>query len=299
MKIQTFSIVVGGKKCNATCPYCVSKMTGQEDCTEEINFRNFHKACQFAKQSGVSTVLLTGKGEPTLYPALITIYLKILDSYDFPFIELQTNGIRLANITDKMYKDWYKLGLTTVSLSCVHWDNKKNREIFGKKYGGLNTYVRLLHENRFSVRVSCVMLRDYIKDVARVKEFANTCKRWNVEQFTIRHVSNDVKTIRPVSNGIKDELSTDYAEKYKIWNWIEDHKIDRLHRDEIDMFFRDNATLLLNLVHGAKVYDYEGQNISINNCLTHSPDPDNIRQLIFFPDGHLRFSWSYPGAILF
>ncbi|KKK54494.1 hypothetical protein LCGC14_3084160, partial [marine sediment metagenome] len=66
MKIQTFSIVVGGKKCNANCPYCVSKMTGEtEGCTdriEDINVRNFHKACQFAKMSGVNTVLLTGKG---------------------------------------------------------------------------------------------------------------------------------------------------------------------------------------------------------------------------------------------
>ena len=46
MKIQTFSVVVGGKKCNANCPYCISKMTGQSNgCTdkeERINERNFY-----------------------------------------------------------------------------------------------------------------------------------------------------------------------------------------------------------------------------------------------------------------
>lgn len=48
MKIQTFSIVVGGSKCNAKCPYCVSKLTGKEGLCEEINLRNLHKACKFA-----------------------------------------------------------------------------------------------------------------------------------------------------------------------------------------------------------------------------------------------------------
>lgn len=39
MKIQIFSIVVGGKKCNASCPYCVSKMTEQsEGCSDDIAF---------------------------------------------------------------------------------------------------------------------------------------------------------------------------------------------------------------------------------------------------------------------
>ena len=50
MKIQTFSIVVGGKKCNAKCPYCVSKMTGDEGlCGDggKLNRRNLRKACEF------------------------------------------------------------------------------------------------------------------------------------------------------------------------------------------------------------------------------------------------------------
>lgn len=47
MRIQTFSVVVGGSACNGKCPYCVSKLTGcnngiiagQEPM--EINKRNF------------------------------------------------------------------------------------------------------------------------------------------------------------------------------------------------------------------------------------------------------------------
>jgi molybdenum cofactor biosynthesis enzyme MoaA len=293
MKIQTFSIVVGGNKCNATCPYCVSKMTGETTCSdklEEVNFRNFEKACQFAKMSGVSTVLLTGKGEPLLYLKHITNYLQVMYSYNFPFIELQTNGIDLPKISKQLFKQWYNLGLTTISLSCAHWTGDKNRAVFGKRYNDLKYYIDLIHAQEFSVRVSCVMLDDMIDDVARVKYFAKRCKEWGVEQFTIRPVCNDVT----ITAEDRDNNST----KYKIYKWIEKHKLSRDRTEEIEKYFENEATLLLELVHGAKVYDYKGQNISINTCLTSSTDPDNTRQLIFSPDGHLRYSWSYRGAIL-
>ena len=290
MKIQTFSIVVGGKKCNASCPYCVSKMTGLDEDRECVSFniRNFHKACQFARQSGVSTVFLTGKGEPLLYPELITQYLEILKRYQFPFIELQTNGIALPLISNSMHKYlkvWYDLGLTTISLSCAHWLTKYNKRIFGDNYGkgeyNLSDYIEICHSNKFSVRVSCVMAKGYIDDIDRVKEFIEKCRENEVEQFTIRPVA------RP-----------DNSEIAEIAEWVSLHSVFETDQKEIQDYFRDNAYLLLELAHGAKVYDYKGQNISVNSCLTHSPNPDDIRQLIFFADGHLRYSWTHKGAII-
>ena len=279
MKIQTFSVVVGGKKCNATCPYCVSKMTGDDGICEEINFRNFRKACQFAGNSGVTTVLLTGKGEPTLYPDLITKYLEEI-LHHFPFVELQTNGIALPEL-DEYLKVWYDLGLTTISLSCAHWEDAKNKEILGNNYDSLEKYIKICHKNKLSVRVSCVMVDNYICTVESVSEFAIRCKDWDVEQFTVRPVS------MPAENDNRE-----------VANWVRNNWIYPCTQTKIDDYFDNNAVLLLKLAHGAKVYDYEGQNISINNCLTENTNPDDIRQLIFFPDGHLRFSWVYSGAIL-
>jgi hypothetical protein len=51
-------------------------------------------------------------------------------------------------------------------------------------------------------------------------------------------------------------------------------------------------------MHGAIVYDYRGQNVCLTDALTIEPETDKIRQLIFFPDGHLRYDWQYKGAIL-
>ena len=100
MKIQTFTIVAGTAACNAKCPFCISKMTPKQGVSfkePEVNWRNFAKACRLAQVNNVSTVLFTGKGEPTLYPEQITQYLKELQPYNFPLIELQTNALVFAN----------------------------------------------------------------------------------------------------------------------------------------------------------------------------------------------------------
>ena len=87
MKIQTLSVVVGNRSCNATCPFCISACTPKADLPTNPNWRNFKKACRLAQIGGATTVLLTGKGEPTLHPQLINDYLGHLEEFQFPFIE--------------------------------------------------------------------------------------------------------------------------------------------------------------------------------------------------------------------
>ena len=300
MKIQTFSVVVGGDACNAKCPYCVSKLTGSKNGLKEgqkpmeINRRNFNIACNFAKQSGVSTVLLTGKGEPLLYHNHISRYLEMLEKWQFPFIELQTNGILLHSQTsnpfmsDHLLKDWYAAGLTTISLSCAHYLPAKNMEIFGDDIHLLSNVARL-HDIGFSVRISCVGVGGMIDDVNTILAFTEWCRKYGVEQFTWRPVTN-----------IPEKDTVNNSVKRGIHDWINLNGVDDNNIREIaDWFdFAGNATTLLELAHGAKVYDVYGQNISLNSCLTHSANPDDIRQLIFSSDGHLRYDWTKEGAII-
>ena len=286
MKIQTFSIVVGGRKCNASCPYCVSKMTkgiGKCDAdVKDINIRNLRKACLFAKQSGVSTVLLTGVGEPLLYGEHIVKYLEVLDDYEFPFIEMQTNGIEIEK-SSAVLSYWYSLGLNTVSLSVAHWVDKRNEEIFGDKWVSLKENIKALHDGNLSVRVSCVMLDGYIDSIEQILKMISFCEANEVEQLTCRPV------------GMPED-----SKNKTIKRWVMQHSIDDETKQDIAGYFIRSAksTLLLELPHGANVYDYDGQNISINNCLTHSPNPDEVRQLIFTADGRLRYSWTKKGAII-
>jgi len=292
MKIQTYSIVAGSKACNASCPYCVSKMTpsqGIEARLPDINWRNFDKGCRLAKDFGVSTVLITGKGEPALFPEQITEYMKRLVPYDFPLIELQTNGISIYQKRaefEKHLQDWYDYGMTTVAVSIAHYENEKNKEIFQPHgdYMDLSALVDLLHNKRFSVRLSCVMVKGFIEDSGGIEKLVEYAKENKVEQLTVRHIEKPESALDTKGKGVYD--------------WVREHKLDLEQLDEIKKYLDEKGTRLMMLVHGAVVYDLHGQNICLTNALTIDPDSEDVRQLIFFPDGHLRYDWQYPGAIL-
>ena len=279
MNIHTFTIVVGTNSCNANCPYCVSRMTPQEELTKDINWRNFDVACKFAIKK-CDTVLLTGKGEPTLKSDLITQYLRQLEHYNFAFRELQTNGIRLENdIPDEVLRTWYELGLTTISISVAHHNAIENTRILGidKLYNYWKT-VNRLHDFGFSVRINCTLTKGGVDTKDQLNELMMQCDVHNVEQTTIRMVTVPEK-----------------SENEEIYNWALEHQFD--HYD-LDCYIKKHATRLLELPHGGVVYDYRGQNLCWTNCLTGTTNPENIRQLIFFPDGHLRYDWRYKGAII-
>ena len=289
MRIQTFSIVAGSAACNARCPFCVSRMTPAHELTTRepaVNWRNFGIACRFAKDHRVSTVLITGKGEPTLFPAQIGSYLDQLAPYAFPFVELQTNGIALATKDEllEQARGWYQKGLTLIALSVVHHEAERNRRIYqphAKRHFELAELVDKLHQVGIAVRLSVTLVREAVDDVAALESMAAFCRAQGVEQLTLRPVEMPASSRDPQA-----------AE------WIAANKppaeVVETLRDHLDHV----GTRLMELVHGAVVYDLGGQNICLSNCLTIDPQNEQIRQLIFFPDGHLRYDWQYPGAIL-
>ncbi len=289
MKIQTFSIIAGSEACNARCPFCISKMTPSQGVTLKtptVNWRNFRIGAQLAKQCGVTTAMLTGKGEPTLFPDQITQYLEELKPFHFPFLELQTNGILLYEQWEKYLpylKKWYELGMTMIAISIVHYDAEKNREIYvpyRKKYSDLPVLIARLHEIGFSVRLTCILAEGYIDDVEKLEKLIAFAQEHKVEQLKISPVN-------------KPEESRDSG----VEKWTATHFLKPEHVSAIQTFLLQHGTLVMTLAHGALVYDVQGQNVCLSSCLTIEPNGD-IRQLIFFPDGHLRYDWQYKGAVL-
>ena len=289
MKIQTFSVLAGSTACNASCPYCVSKMTPRYDMKpllSEINWRNFIISCRFARENGVSTALITGKGEPTLFPDQISSFLHSLYMFGFPFVELQTNGIQLSQHKgeyEEHLKEWYDSGLTTIAISIVHYNNYRNNENFQPKGSCmiLQELIAYLHKFGFSVRLSCVMFKGGIDCAEEVERLANFAKDNEVEQLTITPVRAPGKS---ASSKVKE--------------WVLSHELSIDEQVRIKCFLGVEGKKLLPLAHGAAVYDLYGQNVCLSDCLTENPGPEEIRQLIFFPDGHLRYDWQYEGAIL-
>ena len=56
--------------------------------------------------------------------------------------------------------------------------------------------------------------------------------------------------------------------------------------------------VLQNLAHDATVYQFKGWNLCLTDCLTHKPERDEFRQLIFYSNGTLTADWTHPGAII-
>lgn len=291
MRIQTFSVVAGSEACNARCPFCVSKMTPKQGLTlklPEPNWRNFAKACLLAQKAQVTTVLVTGKGEPTLFPEQLTSYLEALSPFAFPFVELQTNGIPIAEgrVGDEVLARWYALGLTTVIVSVTGADAALNREIYlptKDAYIDLPALVARLHRHGFAVRLGCVAVREGVSTPAKLQELMAFAKAHGVEQVTVRPVTT------PDPETVQDRA---------VYDWSVAHAVpDAQWRALVD-WVEARGKRLMALVHGAAVFDLAGQNLCLSNCLTLKPEEEELRQLIFFPDGHLRYDWQYTGALL-
>ncbi len=290
MKVETFSILAGSEACNARCPFCVSKMTPPQGVLLEeptVNWHRFHIACRLAKAQNAITAMFTGKGEPTLFPDQITRYLEEMRRYEFPLIEIQTNGIKFAERSEKYdpyLRSWCNLGMTTIAISIVHYEPEKNREVYlpyKKEYIDLPELIKKLHEIGLSVRLTCIGANGFVDSAEKLKNLVAFAKTHQVDQLTFTPVNKPVV----MSNR-------------EAWEWTNEHHLKVEQRKEIREFVTNSGCRLRVLAHGAEVFDLFGQNLCLNECLTVQPNAEEMRNLIFFPDGKLKFDWQYEGATI-
>jgi len=245
-----------------------------------IDEGKFNTACRVVQQArdGLVSVILTGKGEPLLFPKMISQYLDLIN-FQFPIIELQTNGLLIQDAKEAFHR-WYDQGLNKVCISIAHFDPTQSNHLMGIK-GRYNFWddVLLLKQYGYVVRLNCTMLREGICSSANLDSLSLFASDHGVDQLTLREVD------MPNTDGAVAE----YVKQQKPHG-----AATRLHH----YLAMSGATPLLTLPHGGIIYDYNGQNVCISNCLTETTDPDDIRQLIFFPDGRLAYSWQYPAARL-
>jgi len=290
MKFKMFSVIVGSEACIADCQFCVSgeKATKENLDDIEINWRNLKIAANLANRSNVDTVMLTSRGEPLLFPNQISEYLRNLKEFKFPFIELQTNGILIAQNKEKYeqyLKNWYDDGLTTIAISVVSNKseiNKKNYMCNGNDYIDLPNLIDYLHELKFSIRLTCICCKDMMDNRDKVKEFIGFARQNKVEQVTLRPVNDEYR-----------------RETTKLW--IEENKLTDENKEDIKGYLEENGTKLLEIERIGTVYDVDGQNVLLSMPLTkytRNTDPENLRNLIFFQDGHIRYEWEMEGGIL-
>jgi molybdenum cofactor biosynthesis enzyme MoaA len=243
----------------------------------------FNIACRIVDQmrDGLLTVTLTGQGEPLLFTKQIEKYLDCIN-FRFPKIELQTNGI-LVEENIKNLKRWRDNGLTLVCLSVAANDPEVSNGIMGIRGDRYNYWrtATMLQEIGLNVRLNCTMTKVGVWRPEDAENLIFRADNAGILQTTFREVD--------MPNPCHDA---------KIGAWVSLQKPEgaakRLHH-----YLRMNGAVpLLELPHGGTVYSYHNQNVCISNCLGESTNPDDIRRLIFFPDGRLSYNWQYPAARL-
>ena len=261
-------------------------MTRSEACDDPtINVGRFNTACRIVDQArdGLVNVLLTGKGEPLLYPDMITQYLDHLN-FRFPLIDLQTNGILLKH---DLLQRWGDMGLGVVCISIAHYLPQRSNELMGIE-PGFNFYetIDLIHKTGLSVRLNCTMLKSGVHTLRGALKLIERCQSFGVEQLTLREV--DMPGV--IKSTPQAERVREYVLSEKPYGGTSEAIRGQLEAK--------GAVPLLHLPHGAIVYDFHGQNVCLNNCLTSMTDPNDMRQIIFFPDGRIMYDWKYPAARL-
>jgi molybdenum cofactor biosynthesis enzyme MoaA len=283
MQILTYTAAVGTARCNLRCPFCVATMTPHYPKLDSINIPNLKAGADLSVRGGATTFLITGKGEPTLYPDQITEVLQAVEG-KFPIVELQTNGLRIASgEMERFLPEWKRLGLKTVAVSVVHWDAEVNAMMNPRegKMPDLASLVQGLRSMGLTVRLSVVMVKGGIDTLDKFATFIDWARAHGVHQLTLRPVS------RP--EDAEGKVST----------WVQENATPEGLAQECHEFLKSRGTHLLSLGFGAEVFDVKGQNVCLTNCLTLDSTGKEIRQLIYCSDGHIRYDWRYEGAILF
>lgn len=275
MKANNLSISIPYKGCDKACPYCVSKMTGYIESDEGMFIGKMDKVRHMAEMAEVSSVSITGKGEPMLNLDMVKEVIR--NFKDFP-IEIQTNGIRLKkepNLVGVLAAE----GLDIVAIS---FDRISDFEDYAE-------LIKLIDSVGMTSRVT-LNVTDMLPSFTemRIMDYISLCKEYGVHQFSVRNI-----------------VAPNYTEPTKYHIWIEENTKEDLYQVLMDDFLNErenggNIHFLRKLPYGGNLYDVEGISYtSFEYCIQDSNNGDDIRSLIFQEDGHLYTSWNSMASRIF
>ncbi len=237
---------------------------------------------------GGFTALITGKGEPTLVPHQKLVNLiKTLYQYT-PVVELQTNG---ALLTNKKVKDYAQAGLSTIAISCASRDNKFNYQVMSGGIGkswSLEEKCRLVIKNNLILRLAVVTTKGGIGDLASFLDFIKWMKTLAPRNYPLQ------LTVRKMGLPFQYQLKT--VRGKKVTKFVKENQVDTTL---IWKYLKNHGHKIITFSWGYEVFDYQGVAVCVSECLTIKPEEDTIRSAILYPDGHLRYSWEFPAAVIF
>ena len=275
MTANNIAISIPYKGCDKKCPYCVSLMTGFVETNSDLFVHNIRKARYMAITSGVSSVSITGKGEPLLNKKMVLHVAR--QFYEFP-IEVQTNGGLLRREVKKENFEFIEELCREIDIFAISCDTLE--EVFESK-----KLIKAIHNNYKKVRIT-FNVTDLVMNNS-FDFFLETMKSLKIDQFSFRKITK-----------------ANHTEKTDVHRWIDEHGghdvYERLIDESKKYIIENNCQKIRNLSYGAVLYDIEGMSYTyFDYCIQDTSNEGDVRSLIYQEDGHLYTTWNSPASIVF
>ena len=272
MKAQTLAVCIPGNVCNRKCPYCVSKMTWAPPENSLLWRGNLSLAKAFAERAGIMDVIITGKGEPTMW---FDEVVRVASEFSLFPIVLQTNGITLSRSLSLIKQ-----------LLCI--------DVFAVSVDYPEQFVSALAPLWDAVNQKGKITRATVLLTAEVMEksfewWISTAQILGVRQLSFRKVTipcNYVITpeAEKTASWIRANIDPD-----QVVNWVDNYQ--KVLCDYV---------VVRRLSYGARVRDVGGVAVTFfEYCVQDSNGEDDIRSLIYNQDGHLYTTWNSPASMIF
>jgi molybdenum cofactor biosynthesis enzyme MoaA len=192
--------------CQAKCAFCFSKSSASADQDKgRLSPTYIKRILQAAKARGAQRAVITGGGEPTLYPRAELLELIRLAAEQFPEkVVLITNGYLLTEMSASerftFLEELQSAGLTTLSISHHHHDPEVNRQVMN-----LDIDIARIADcfrqqpKRFptlALRLICVLQKGGVENAASIDAYLNWAASLQIREVCFKelYVSSSVES---------------------------------------------------------------------------------------------------------
>lgn len=296
MNIQSLSICVPSSGCINRCKFCVSRMretkykklVSNSHQKGTIVYENYKKRLEFARDNNCNTLMITGECEPQQNMLFLYFLKDVLEDMERPFrnIEIQTTG---AGISSTVLNDLGIIGVCTISLSVVSFDDKVNNEVIGTTEKNRIELEQLCYEvkeqfHNFNLRLSLNMTDQLMKTkTPDIETIFNKCKQLGADQVTFRKMYSS-GTMRGQDRWISEHMIDDQeAWFYSLGNYI-----------------KSKGNFIDVLEYGQERYSVDEMSVVVDDdCMAKKKNVRAAKYLILRPDCHLYSKWDDRGSIVF
>ncbi|OGL98295.1 hypothetical protein A2318_00520 [Candidatus Uhrbacteria bacterium RIFOXYB2_FULL_45_11] len=302
MRAQSISIQLSTReRCTAGCKFCISRTTPgteieDERAKDECKMDRLHVGLGFAKQTGATHAILTGRADPSQEREEYLIdVIKTARQY-LPLVDMHTNGFLFQDGMPKAHvlPKLVEAGLTMITLSIASHDFEQNRDLMLIKKSPADL-IQKCRSLGLMVRASLVINKSGVQDTAGILEYIRVLGNLGVQQVVIREVW------RPESVGRATQEVVDWNTK----NWIDIAPLQKeftkfgkkkLHGIRIGNPLPWGTPVFL--VGGIFDEKSHGVNVTFARC-EEANGGSVIKSVVHKPDGHGYRNWDHNGDILY